>query len=347
MPDPQIHNPHDRLVKRAFGDAAVAAGLFGENLTPELTRGLDLARLRVIPGSFVDENLRETHSDLLYAAPIEGGGEALLYLLFEHATAVERLEALDLAGYLLEIVKKHKVKLPDAGGWSIPPAVAVLVHQGGPWTAPRRLSELVTGVDWDSGFGEALRGRILDFQYDVIELPVDDFRRIRGHIVGRVVLGVMQAASQNRVFDYFRDYGDLIEELLCQDGAVGILETLLRYSVDVDDRLETGDFRTLAQMVPNPESKEKLMTLAQKLVEEGRQEGRQEGWRDGREDGRREGQATILVSMLENRFGPGARRLAERIAKLPTPALEALGIRILSLADLAELTDWLAEQETD
>jgi hypothetical protein len=38
---------------------------------------VDLATLRLCPGSFVDDELRHAHADLLYRVQARGGGEAL------------------------------------------------------------------------------------------------------------------------------------------------------------------------------------------------------------------------------------------------------------------------------
>ena len=60
------------------------------DLSIEVTPGealLDFATLAVYPGSFVDEELQHTHSDLLYAVRTRTGEGGLVYVLFEHQSS--------------------------------------------------------------------------------------------------------------------------------------------------------------------------------------------------------------------------------------------------------------------
>lgn len=152
MPEEFVPTPHDHLVKHIFGLPEVTAGLFEAYLDPVLLEGVDLSALRQKPGSFVDPELRASHTDLLFTAPW-GNGETLFHLLLEHSTKVERFAALNLARYQVEILRDHlRSRQPEAPG--LPPVISVVLHQGGPWTAPRRLSELVEGIEEGTARGE-------------------------------------------------------------------------------------------------------------------------------------------------------------------------------------------------
>jgi predicted transposase YdaD len=59
--------PHDGLIKNVFTDVENARGELQTMLPPALVKRLDLNTLRVEPGSFVDEVLKERHSDILYS----------------------------------------------------------------------------------------------------------------------------------------------------------------------------------------------------------------------------------------------------------------------------------------
>ncbi|MEK7832858.1 MAG: Rpn family recombination-promoting nuclease/putative transposase, partial [Acidobacteriota bacterium] len=81
---PEIDNPHDAFFKAAFGRREVAADLLANYLPPEVAATLDLNTLEPIKDSFVDPELREHFSDLLYRVGLQGGGSAYACLLFEH-----------------------------------------------------------------------------------------------------------------------------------------------------------------------------------------------------------------------------------------------------------------------
>ena len=78
--------PHDALFKATFTQPDLARSELELVLPGAVLAHLDLATLEVCAGSFVDDALRHAHTDLLYRASIRGaaGGEALVYVLFEH-----------------------------------------------------------------------------------------------------------------------------------------------------------------------------------------------------------------------------------------------------------------------
>ncbi len=79
-----IPNPHDALFKVVLGKPEHARGMLRAVVPPVLAEALDWQTLTLRPGSFVDAALKHQHTDLLYAATWRDGGEALVYLLFEH-----------------------------------------------------------------------------------------------------------------------------------------------------------------------------------------------------------------------------------------------------------------------
>jgi predicted transposase YdaD len=66
----QITNHHDAFFKRVLGDPQVAATFLREHLPPEVLELLTCDSPEPVPGSFVDEELRQHHSDLLCATRV-------------------------------------------------------------------------------------------------------------------------------------------------------------------------------------------------------------------------------------------------------------------------------------
>lgn len=61
-----IHQPHDRLFRSVFSDASEAAALLQATLPDSVRDRFDWTTLALVEGSFVDEELRESQSNLLY-----------------------------------------------------------------------------------------------------------------------------------------------------------------------------------------------------------------------------------------------------------------------------------------
>src|SRR6185503_15895511 len=85
---PMVHNPHDALFKAVFGQPEHARGALQAVVPPALAEALDWSKLTLRPGSYVDVALREQFTDLLYSATWRGGGDVLVYFLFEHQSTL-------------------------------------------------------------------------------------------------------------------------------------------------------------------------------------------------------------------------------------------------------------------
>ena len=74
--------PHDHLFRTVFEDESEAAGLLRAHLPQEVSRELAWSSLKWQAVSFIDDRLRESESDLLYAVRRKAGGApAWLYVL--------------------------------------------------------------------------------------------------------------------------------------------------------------------------------------------------------------------------------------------------------------------------
>lgn len=80
--------PHDTLFKYLFSDPRRAAELLRGVLPPGLARRIAWATLQPLPGSFIDEALRGSAVDLLFAATMDGR-EVGIYVLFEHQSTYD------------------------------------------------------------------------------------------------------------------------------------------------------------------------------------------------------------------------------------------------------------------
>jgi len=61
--------PHDGLAKHTFGQPRALASELASVLPSALVGRLDLAGLEIVPGSFIDAELRASHSDILARVP--------------------------------------------------------------------------------------------------------------------------------------------------------------------------------------------------------------------------------------------------------------------------------------
>src|SRR5439155_11119036 len=79
--DDRSVQPHDGLFRLVFGSLVHARGAI-RALLPELAARLDLDRLTVLNGTFIDAELSRRHSDVCISTSLDGH-EALVYFLRE------------------------------------------------------------------------------------------------------------------------------------------------------------------------------------------------------------------------------------------------------------------------
>ena len=70
------HSPgmnHDALVRRALGDPVTARAWLQARLPEGVAQHLDIETLQRVPGSFVDEALKRSETDVLFQARYNAG----------------------------------------------------------------------------------------------------------------------------------------------------------------------------------------------------------------------------------------------------------------------------------
>ena len=179
-PTRELPNPHDRFFKEVFSRPEIAADFLANYLPGSVTGVLDLTNPELVKGSFVDAELRQHFSDLLYRVRLRAGPEAFVYLLFEHKSAPDDRVAFQLLRYLLRIwepiARRHMAKLP-------PIFPLVLYHGRSKWTIARNFGAT---IDWDRA--EPLKRYVPEFEYYVCDLTEYEADEIQGAIsaTGRI-----------------------------------------------------------------------------------------------------------------------------------------------------------------
>lgn len=82
-----LQHPHDHFVREFLSDVRYAREFLSAVMPVELSARLDWTQLRGEPATFIDENLRDQYSDLLFSIAERSGKPSQVYLLFEHKSA--------------------------------------------------------------------------------------------------------------------------------------------------------------------------------------------------------------------------------------------------------------------
>ncbi len=336
-------NVHDALFKTAFSNVEHAAGELREALPPALAARIDWSSLKLAPGSFVDEALKERQSDLLFSASL-GEASALLYLLFEHQSTAEALMAFRLLRYMVRIWEQHLAAHPAAK--RLPVIVPVVLHHSETgWTAKTAFEDL---LDLDDASRAAAGEHVLRLRFvlDDISRVEDDALRVRAmSAFARLALWCLRHAREPELLlEQLRRWLDLVRETRRAPNGAEALRALWRYILATNERDEPEEVLQRLLAAVGDEGKEEVVSVADKLVEHGRREGLQEGRREGLQAGRREGLQAgrreglqhTLLKLLGARFGALPEDIVARVNSADIPQLDRWFDRVLTATTLAD-----------
>jgi len=286
MPDDILHQPNDKLVKATFSDLENARAFFKGHLAENLSSHVEWNTLRLESGTFIDQQLAGTESDLLYSVNLSGS-KLFLYLLFEHQSTEDPILAFRILSYMVRIWEKHLRSNPQFNKLS-PILPIVLAQDIKPWKLSRQFQDIVAKPD---GIAEKIQKCTPDFKFSLIELSRIPFDKILGTPAGILTLRALKAEKLGELL------GTAVwDELLLVELSAEAFERLMRYIFNAD--IDKPAFSAKLEKITHQSLNQKAMTLAEQF----RQEGRQEGQQEGRQEGIVISKQQDIIEALEIRF---------------------------------------------
>ncbi|MEX2442604.1 MAG: Rpn family recombination-promoting nuclease/putative transposase [Alkalispirochaeta sp.] len=152
----EIHRVHDRFFRSFFSQPVHLRGLIRTSVPADVVAMLDLASLKVEPGTWIDKRNREHLSDLAVSVEVVGhdgnddgrtaddireveyseprSSTAKIYILVEHKSYRDPAALLQLLRYMVQV---WTAEVRSGGAPPLTPIIPVLVYHG-PAGAPRR-----------------------------------------------------------------------------------------------------------------------------------------------------------------------------------------------------------------
>lgn len=271
--------PHDAIFKQSLTHQQTARDFLEIHLPPEFRKICDLNTLQLESSSFIENDLRPYYSDVLYSLKTQTQ-DGYVYALIEHQSTPDKHMAFRLMRYAIAAMQRHL----DAGNDKLPLVIPILFYHGQVTPYPYPMS-------WLQTFSlPTLADQLYSGNFPLVDVTVIPDDEIMTHR-GIAMLELLQKHIRRR------DMSELSDQLVI----------LLSSGYTTDDQLislmnymlQDGDAATPKTFIwelarRSPQHKELLMTIAQKLKQEGRQEGHQEGRQEGRVEGIQIGEANGL-----------------------------------------------------
>ncbi|GAB6163570.1 Rpn family recombination-promoting nuclease/putative transposase [Desulfothermus naphthae] len=316
-----IQNPHDAFVKEVFSHKEQAEDFLKNYLPQDICRLIDFDSLSLVKDSFVDEELKEHFSDLLYEVQLSSR-PGFIYLLFEHKSTPERFTGLQLLRYMVKIwdlylKQNHEPILPV-----IIPLVIYNGHRR--WMIKTNFSYLFGEIE------KELNKYIPEFNYLLYDLSTLSDEQIKGRVILKATLMALKYLTTPEPGKHLKGIFSLFKELSESNTPLQYLETLLRYIASASDKIEEKDIKEAIKQIGK--EADIMPTLAEKWIEQGERQGMIKGMV-------LDAQEMVLEALIE-RFGLIKPDLSVKIKGIVNREvlknLHKLAIRVDSLSEFEE-----------
>lgn len=277
-------HPHDATFRQFLTQPDIARGFMELHLPAELQAICDLSTLKLESGSFVEDDLRQYFSDVLYSLKTTAG-DGYVHVLIEHQSSPDRHMAFRQIRYAVAAMQRHL----EAGHKKLPLVIPVLFYTG-------KRSPYPYSTRWLDEFDDpALAGKLYSSAFPLVDVTVIPDDNIVGH-------RSMAALTLLQKHIHQRDLAELIDRLapILLAGYLSSSQviSLVHYILQAGETADAEAFvRELAQRVP--QHGDALMTIAQQLeqkgIEKGIRLGEQRGIEKGRNEGKLEGKLITKV----------------------------------------------------
>ncbi|MFY9345814.1 MAG: Rpn family recombination-promoting nuclease/putative transposase [Planctomycetota bacterium] len=319
----ELIRTHDGLFKFVFGEPEHLADLLRAVLPPAVAAAFDWTTLRPVPGSFVDEDLRKRHTDLLFEVDA-GGVPTLVYFVSDHKSKDDPLTAWQIHGYVVRALDRWRRDHPEAK--SLPPVLAfVLYHGEKPWRSPQDLGELFDIGSLPAAAAEflaPLQPRLRFLLLDLASIDEDRIEAMRLSAATDLTLRFLQflrGAAPEAAADLILGWQRLINQLLGDPRGSRVLFALFSWYLA---GAKTGPETLRTVMTKIHEENPPMRSLLDMLLEEGEERGVQKGSR------------RTLQTVLEARFGGIPVHLQQRVEAADANALQRWVLRALTAPNI-------------
>lgn len=298
MDQSKLPTPHNNFFQYALSHPAAARNLIELHLPADLVQILDLDSLELQKDSFVDDELRDSYSDMLYSIRLSGQDgepvEGQVYLLLEHKSQSDPMTCFQLLRYIVRIWEQRLRK-----GQSLCPVFPLVIYHGQEaWSAPVGLEELIGGPD-------------VLFEHGVrMAYPVVDIGQIPDELLAtdpflQSVLGLLKYSRTRNFEDKLEIFLRCLLEIGTAELQTEHLDAVLVYVSTVSPSIPMETLAMTIQKIfptqiePGSIADEYMKKGRLEGIQEGRQEGRQEGKQEGLKEGLKEGQIQLIQTLQE------------------------------------------------
>ena len=260
-----INNPHDITFRDIFSDSLKAKELIELALPNEITEMFNWESLTNENESFIDEELKEFFSDILFSVAIKAEQHLKIYILFEHKSYPDPGIWKQLFTYLSRIYNRMD-KLTTV----IP---IVFYHGESEWKISKSFRDVIE-------LPEDMKLRLLkyipDFEYALIDLRSEDINEMLISLTMKVVLYTFKNIKDFWDREKLENLINLSRDLFYEDSGLTIIRKLLLYLYATNEINPVEMKETINRLISDDKGNI-AMTTAERLMKQGFEQGIEKG----------------------------------------------------------------------
>ena len=325
-------NPHDSLFRAVFQYPEHAEGLIRHLLPAQCLSAFNFNSLKLQPTSFIDEQLKNLYADLLYSIELDGR-PAFIYFLLEHMSSDSPWLAARMLGYEIRIWEKFIEENPNS---KILPLILPLVVRHGlteNTAEPTRFEDL---YDAPHPLFEILREHSVRLTLLVEDLKreanEDLYKRAALTQVAKLVL--MALKNSRSILDLIQSaplWCNLIHDVISAGNGWMALARVCRYfwmTQTAENARPLLD--EISKRLPMHQTRKDVgMNIEEYLLDKGRKQGI--------ELGRHQSVQRVLITLLQQRFGPLPEATIARVKNSDVEKVEAWLERVLGAISIDDV----------
>ncbi len=320
---------HDNSYKLLFSHQEMVRDLLLGFVKEEWVRELDLDTLDRVNGSYVSDDIRGRHDDIVWR--VKWGKEWLyIYILIEFQSDIDPympLRTLVYVGLLYQDLIREK-KLTASG--KLPPVLPLVLYNGKRrWTAPIEMSDLIEPV---GGGLSRYRPQFTFFLLEEAAYSDETLKPLKN------VVSALFRLETSRDPEVILEIVSSLSEWLSAPAQASLRRA---FTVWFNRVFFPSRRRKEEQEPPEIQELTEVRTMLAETVAEWKEEWKREGWQEGREEGREEGRqqwgSNILLKQLELKFGKLKLKDRERVEAADSQTLLKWSEKILTAASVEKV----------
>ena len=281
---------HDEIFRKSMENPIVAKEFLATHLPKDVLALIDSTSLKLEKDSFIEPDLSETISDVLFSVKFNDQ-DGYIFLLLEHQSTVDKMMAFRLFKYMINICDRYLTTNPKAK--CLPVIYPLIIYNGKKkYNAPLNIWNLFSHPDLARGFWTN------DCQLiNVHEIPDEELKK---KIWSGILLFFLKHIHERQLLKRWQEISHLLPKLSKITIGHDHIRNLLSYTLTF---IEQNDKIELEKILKNSLTKEKgeelMPSIAQVWKEEGIQIGLQDGIKIGEARGEAKGRAEGRVEAMK------------------------------------------------